>query len=330
MKITDIHYMHPSERSSNHEEGVVNEVYKVGHKGGVECQNGTRLDDKESIGSNEAVKSKSSVLVSGADRKIEDEKSLDSNPNAGTLKGGSHIDPDQIPASSSGRLVSKAPKISRNPIAKSYGGDYSNGKDPVDLTQGDTPIENTDPQYSNFSETIEGDGSFFEPKDTQGGIYKKDEADTPVSSTSDIPRKKIHDDPLAIVPGGVIVGEYGEFSEATQAEVTEKYKNTSSHEEAIQHGLDSVNLRDENGLAKEVENVGLNDSQKDASNRGIKSDSDQVQEPSNETTDQEKRGTKDSDSSNGVLDEDSMEREKNKSVFNPAGIQGILKEMGKK
>lgn len=263
--------------AANATQPVVDAMYKLGYKDAQsdsakhvkesknEKNDKIAKDDGASISSDEAVKNKSLLPFGRKKSKKKDKHGEIASPegktSADALKG-SHIDATQIHASSNGRVVSSPPKVSRIPISKSYGGDFSNGKDPVDLTQGGTPIENSDPQYSNVSKTVDGEGAFFDPRDTQGGVYREHRSSS--EHQDDTLVKSSHKDPQTIVPGGVAIGEYGKHSEATQAELKNKYTNEPA---ASLAGIGLFSKEDQKELETELYNAGRRQGAEDSKSK---------------------------------------------------------------
>lgn len=332
---------HPSHFSKSPEKELVDAMYQLGLKRAQEENSGKTQKAESTIASDESVKGKSSVLPISHTSKEESKRvSSEGKTSADALKGANMIDPTQIPPSSNGRVVSSPPKISRNPIKQSYGGDFSNGKDPVDLTQGGTPIENKDPQYSNVSKTLKGEGAFFEPKDTQGGEYKKDKPVTPPNTKDESPTRKSHHDPQTIVPGGVVVGEYGKDTEATQAELKDLYTNKPV-DQTTKSSFGTLTKEEQKELETDLYNAGR---QKGAQ-EGRKHGSDLEKElydaghAKGSSEGKKKLGHSDDSGNSSKVDSHSgssnkpetadhtEEREQNKSVYNAGGIRGALKEL---
>lgn len=328
----------PSHSSKSSDNDLVDAMYKLGLKKAQEELSGKTHKEK-TIASDEAVIGKSSILPHRHDSKEDSKKaSSEGKTSADALKGGSVIDPSQIPPSSNGRFVSSPPKVSRVPIHQSYGGDYSNGKDPIDLTQGGTPIENKDPQYSNVSKTLEGEGSFFEPKDTQGGVYKKDQPVTPPNRDNESPTRKLHHDPQTVVPGGVIVGEYGKDTEATQAQLKDLYTNKPI-DQSTKGSLGTFTKEEEKELETELYNAGRQKGAQEGKQHGSDLEK-ELHDAGHAKGSSERTKLSNSDSRKGdnfssgqstkqETADHSEEREQNKSVFNAGGIRGALKELGK-
>ncbi|KAF3993352.1 hypothetical protein FT663_01942 [Candidozyma haemuli var. vulneris] len=99
---------------------------------------------------------------------------------AGTAAGGSSSssqDPNVIRSTNKGRVVSQPPNVSREPLEKQWGGDYANEKKPTEVSGGTGPessnaiVDNTNPGYDNAASPVQGHGRFYDPKDTQGGLY---------------------------------------------------------------------------------------------------------------------------------------------------------------
>lgn len=99
-----------------------------------------------------------------------------------------------ISASSMGKLVTRPPKVNRQPVEKDPGGDFANEKLPTEVAAGENDhskdlyagttddgknnaqgmAENHNPAYANDAIATQGTGVFFNPKDTQGGVYGSD------------------------------------------------------------------------------------------------------------------------------------------------------------
>lgn len=99
-----------------------------------------------------------------------------------------------ISASSMGKLVTRPPKVNRQPVEKDRGGDFANEKLPTEVAAGENDhskdlyagttddvknnaqgmTENHNPAYANDAVATQGTGVFFNPKDTQGGVYGSD------------------------------------------------------------------------------------------------------------------------------------------------------------
>lgn len=325
----------PVSKSSDND--LVDAMYKLGLKKAQE-ELASKSTKEKTVASDEAVKEKSSVLPHHHDSKEGTKKvSSEGKTSADALNRGNVIDPTQIPPSSNGRVVSSPPKISRVPIQQSYGGDYSNGKDPVDLTQGGTPIENKEPHYSNVSKTLKGEGSFFEPKDTQGGVYKEGKPVTPPNRDNESPTRKSHHDPQTIVPGGVIVGEYGKDTEATQAQLKDLYTNKPVDETA-KSSLGSFTKEEQKELETELYNAGRQKGAQEGKSHGSDLEK-ELYDAGHAKGSSEKKTQLSNTAGKGDLSTDkasksetadhSEEREQNKSVFNAGGIRGALKELGK-
>ena len=106
----------------------------------------------------------------------------------------SSSDPSVVATTSVGKVLSTPPKVNRKPVERETG-DFANQKNPTDkdvvndpeasvpgvahntsttknTAQNSTGIEkNSNPIYTDESEVKEGTGYYYNPKDTQGGIY---------------------------------------------------------------------------------------------------------------------------------------------------------------
>lgn len=130
-----------------------------------------------------------------------------------------------------GRVVSLPPKRSREPLDKDWGGDYANEKRPEEVTGGTgadsshAVLDNSQPRYDNEASPVQGKGKFYDPKDTQGGVYGSSGSNSASGSTSG------HGGAYAGAAGagaagaglGYAAGRGGsgsnEYTEATQQEV---------------------------------------------------------------------------------------------------------------
>lgn len=89
-----------------------------------------------------------------------------------------------------GRVVSLPPKRSREPLDKDWGGDYANEKRPEEVTgatgadSSKAVLDNSQPRYDNEASPILGKGKFYDPKDTQGGVYGSSGSNSASGSTS--------------------------------------------------------------------------------------------------------------------------------------------------
>ncbi|CAH2350885.1 hypothetical protein CLIB1423_02S07338 [[Candida] railenensis] len=122
-------------------------------------------------------------------------------------------DPSVVASTSVGNVLSTPPKINRKPVERETG-DFANQKNPTDVVnssstdpeasvpgvayntsttkstaQNSTSIEkNSNPIYTDESEVKEGTGYYFNPKDTQGGIYNnKDASDYSEATRQSLP-----------------------------------------------------------------------------------------------------------------------------------------------
>lgn len=312
-----------SSSESKETKAVVDAMYKLGLKHGKQNV-GADKKSAASISSDEAVMGRTSLLpLTVHDSNDAKEVSEENKTSASALKG-SHIDAMQIPDSSNGRFVSSPPKVSRVPIHKSYGGDFANGKDPVDLTQGGTPIENSNPQYSNVSKTVDGEGNFFEPKDTQGGVYKENHDQIPAKHDRDSSLRKTHRDPETVVPGGVVIGNYGKHTEATQAEIKNRYTGLPLEGKAEGNFTE----KDQKALETDLYNEGQRQAKPDAEKS--KSLEQQLYDAGREKAFQEsdRQLFESARTSTSKLRSDSNEEhEQNRSVYNPGGVQGVIEQL---
>ncbi|CUM64951.1 uncharacterized protein PRCAT00002569001 [Priceomyces carsonii] len=107
---------------------------------------------------------------------------------------GSH-DPHVIAELSTGRLLDTPPRVHRNAVTRDPGGDFTGDKNPTDLVYDDdgnakgpdtklegtsVPMdkthvkglrENDNPNYGNDAKIEKGTGYYYDPRDTQGGVY---------------------------------------------------------------------------------------------------------------------------------------------------------------
>lgn len=89
-----------------------------------------------------------------------------------------------------GRVVSLPPKRSREPLDKDWGGDYANEKRPEEVAGGTgadsskAVLDNSQPRYDNEASPVLGKGKFYDPKDTQGGVYGSSGSNSASGSTS--------------------------------------------------------------------------------------------------------------------------------------------------
>lgn len=93
-------------------------------------------------------------------------------------RGPSASEQDVIRQTGRGKVRSTPPKIPRQPYEKDPAGDYANEKTPLEVTGGHghdgepATIENTNPRYENSATPVQGHGAFYDPRDTQGGLYR--------------------------------------------------------------------------------------------------------------------------------------------------------------
>lgn len=90
--------------------------------------------------------------------------------------------------SSVGRVVTSPPRRSREPLDHTITGDFANSKQPTDptvITGGKVDKDHQpgvdddgEQNYTEGAKTIEGEGTFFDPKDTQGGLLSASTATT--------------------------------------------------------------------------------------------------------------------------------------------------------
>lgn len=117
----------------------------------------------------------------------------------------SSSDSNIITSTSTGKLLSSPPRVQRKPIDKQLAGDFTNHKKPIekDVIAGNQTatkntskksdlVENSNPAYTDESTVREGSGYYFNPKDTQAGVYNNKDA--------------------------------GDYSEATQAKIDKNHK----------------------------------------------------------------------------------------------------------
>ncbi|RCK64134.1 hypothetical protein Cantr_10338 [Candida viswanathii] len=101
--------------------------------------------------------------------------------NATTSTSGHYGNDREVLAESSvGRVVTSPPKRSREPIDPANPGDFANSKQPTHPTvisggkvESDVQPgiqDDGDQKYTEGAKTVEGEGKFFDPKDTQGGV----------------------------------------------------------------------------------------------------------------------------------------------------------------
>lgn len=134
--------------------------------------------------------------------------------------------------SSKGHVVSLPPRVSRQPLEQSYGGDFTNSKNPTEVGTGQTHVvDNAQPHYDNNAEAVKGSGKFFDPQDTQGGLYGKSASGH--TGHSGQTGGDSHGKAAlgagagagalgaAALAGGVGRGKSGEHSDATQAQVAQ-------------------------------------------------------------------------------------------------------------
>ncbi|RCK56604.1 hypothetical protein Cantr_05606 [Candida viswanathii] len=101
--------------------------------------------------------------------------------NAATSTSGHYGNDKEVLAESSvGRVVTSPPKRSREPIDPANPGDFANSKQPTDPSvvssgKAESDVQpgiqdDGDQKYTEGAKTVEGEGKFFDPKDTQGGV----------------------------------------------------------------------------------------------------------------------------------------------------------------
>lgn len=103
------------------------------------------------------------------------------SPTSGT-------DKEILAESSVGRVVTSPPRRSREPLDHTITGDFANSKQPTDptvITGGKVDKDHQpgvdddgEQNYTEGAKTIEGEGTFFDPKDTQGGLLSASTATT--------------------------------------------------------------------------------------------------------------------------------------------------------
>lgn len=78
-----------------------------------------------------------------------------------------------IASNKMGKVLTSPPKVSRRPVDKAPPGDYANEKLPMDdsLVNENSIYSNTHPTYGDDAATKSGTGYFYDPIDTQGGVY---------------------------------------------------------------------------------------------------------------------------------------------------------------
>ncbi|ODV81333.1 uncharacterized protein CANTADRAFT_18987 [Suhomyces tanzawaensis NRRL Y-17324] len=104
-----------------------------------------------------------------------------SGATSSSSHGTSHS-PSVVASSHVGRVVTSPPPVKREPVTKDLSGDFTNEKNPLDRSligkerdpEYNDPNclhENSNPDYANDATNDKGTGYFFDPKDTQGGVY---------------------------------------------------------------------------------------------------------------------------------------------------------------
>ncbi|KAM9911883.1 hypothetical protein OXX69_003095 [Metschnikowia pulcherrima] len=213
-------------------------------------------------------------------------------------------------ASSKGHVVSHPPPVNRQPLDQTYGGDYADGKNPTELStysatneKDKALVDNDRPRYDNDAKPAKGQGQFYDPKDTQGRLYKTEGVSGKSNQESGhAPIGAAAAAASAALAGGVAKGEYGDDTEATHAQLSHKDLKTkpsvyASEEAARKH-------------AEEVETEAYNAGR----NKGLK---------------EAKSGHGQSQTNHGGHKESldpKSEHSKNKSAFNEGGLAGATAE----
>ncbi|KAF8005339.1 hypothetical protein HF325_000796 [Metschnikowia pulcherrima] len=213
-------------------------------------------------------------------------------------------------ASSKGHVVSHPPPVNRQPLDQTYGGDYADGKNPTELStysatneKDKALVDNDRPRYDNDAKPAKGQGQFYDPKDTQGRLYKTEGVSGKSNQESGhAPIGAAAAAASSALAGGVAKGEYGDDTEATHAQLLHKDLKTkpavyASEEAARKH-------------AEEVETEAYNAGR----NKGLK---------------EAKLGHGQSQTNHGGHKESldpKSEHSKNKSAFNEGGLAGATAE----
>lgn len=143
--------------------------------------------------------------------------------NAAGAAYSQHITDSESHPSHKGKVVKLPPRVNRQPLEKNYGGDYANAKIPTELARSGEAgvVANAHPQYDNSAQTVQGEGTFFNPLDTQGGVYggNAGREDTSKKAGLDSGKTVVGSAAIGALAGGVARGGSGPHAEATHAEL---------------------------------------------------------------------------------------------------------------
>lgn len=142
--------------------------------------------------------------------------------NAAGAAYSQHITGSESHPSHKGKVVKLPPRVNRQPSEKNYGGDYSNAKIPTELARSGEAgvVANAHPQYDNSAQTAQGEGTFFNPLDTQGGVYGGNTGGEQTNKNAGLDSGKtvVGSAAIGALAGGVARGGSG-HAEAAHAEL---------------------------------------------------------------------------------------------------------------
>lgn len=152
-----------------------------------------------------------------------------------------------VTSTSRGKIVTSPPRVNRKPLEPKATGDYANAKNPTEVAEGVSDkvyrdgangkegtgglLANEQPHYDNNATTALGHGVFYQPRDTQGGVYGNTKE--PSSKSGGIigtaTLGAIGTAALGAVAGGVGRGNSSaEYPEATNAKLAPSGLKTQS------------------------------------------------------------------------------------------------------
>lgn len=298
--------------SSKKHEKILRALYRAGRRKG-ELELGSHSKNRASTSSSSMSSDDAATTPKSPSQKHREAEIIGGSAAAGTAAGAGaayaghkhsgSTGLDEVYSTSQGKVLTLPPRVSRQPLDKSYGGDFTDGKKPTDLKQGqkDVPVlDNDHPQYDNEAKPVEGHGQFYDPRDTQGGMYKTDIGETydENKSSGHKPVGAAAAAGAAGLAGGVAVGGYGKDSEATKAELHQRDLKTKPAVYAEQE------------RQEEIETAAYNEGRR----KGLA-------EAGKKGRENQYLSTK-----TGLSLDPASEHQKNKSTYNEGGLRGATDE----
>lgn len=243
---------------------------------------------------------------------------------AGAAYSHHHTASSESHPSSKGKVVTLPPRVSRQPLEKDHGGDFANAKNPIEVVGADESqvVTNAHPQYDNGAQAVQGQGMFYDPQDTQGGLYGK----TGKTEGTGIEKDYGSSGKTAVgagaagatlggLAGGVGRGGSGPHAEATQAEL-DKHGNLKTKPSAYYEAdKEKEKEKFEKDVEKEAYDQGRAKGEREASAKSRMGSG--------------ATGATGAIHATGSSRDAHPTHEENKSAFNEGGVSGAIGDLGK-